>query len=224
MNSKKNLALCIPSGRFVDFGFFKSFASCIGQIMLSYNVAIFTVASPMIFENRNEITRKAISAEEQTPGLLFDYMLWLDNDIVFNFEQVQKLLSHLNSGKDFISGVYYNPHQNEIKPVAYYKDGERYKWLTEKELNGVMEVDAVGFGFCAMKMDLMRRLFDKYKPRPFDLRPLPDGSIITEDEVFCERAKELGYKIHLDSSIVVKHAKGYLPQPFSFSSKEKEKP
>ena len=114
--------------------------------------------------------------------------------------------------KDFVSGTYFNPVGDEIKPVAYFKNNERYKWLEEKDLNGVMEVDAIGFGFCAMKMDLARRVFNKFKPRPFDLRPLDDGSIITEDQVFSERAKELGYKIFLDSGLIVKHAKGYLPR------------
>lgn len=212
MAPKKNLALCVPSGRFVDFGFFRSFANSIGQLMLSYNTAVFTVGSPMIFENRNEIARKALLAEETTPGLLFDYMLWIDNDIVFTFEQVQTLLRHLENGKEFASGVYYNPHEKEIKPVAYLREGERYKWLSGKDLNGVMEVDAIGFGFCAFRMDLMRRVFSKHKPRPFNLRQLGDGSLITEDQVFCERAKELGVKIWLDTSIVVRHAKGYLPR------------
>ena len=209
---KKNLALCIPSGKLVDFSFFRSFANSIAQIMLKWNTATITVASPMIFENRNEIVRKALQIEESNHGFKFDYMLWLDNDIVFTFEQVEKLISHLEGGADFISGVYYNPHEREIKPVAYYRNGEKYKWLEEKDLSGVMAVDSVGFGFCAFKMELMRKIFEKYKPRPFNLRQLDDGSLVTEDQVFCERAKETGCKILLDSSVVVKHAKGYLPR------------
>jgi len=209
---KKNIAICVPSGRHVDFAFFSSFANSIGELMLNYNAAVFTVSSPMIFENRNEIARHVLQFEERTPGFKFDYMLWLDNDIMFNFSQVQKLLAHLESGKDFISGVYYNPKDREILPVAYWKNGESYKWLGEKELTGVMEVDAVGFGFCAFSMDLMRKTFAKYRPRPFNLRQLESGSLVTEDQVFCERAKELGAQIWLDTSIVVKHAKGYLPR------------
>ncbi|MAG17930.1 MAG: hypothetical protein CL944_00470 [Candidatus Diapherotrites archaeon] len=212
MADKKNIAICIPSGRFVDFSFFKSFAQNIGNLMLTYNTAVFTVASPMIFENRNELMRRTFKFEETNPGFLFDYILWLDNDIVFNFKQIQKLISHLDSGKDFVSGVYFNPLDDGIRPVAYYANGERYKWLEESELNGFIEVDAVGFGFCAFKMDIARRAFEKFKPRPFDLRPLDDGSLVTEDQVFCERAKELGYKIFLDSELIVKHAKGYLPR------------
>ncbi len=209
---KKNLALCVPSGKIVDSGFFQSFSQSIGQIMLSWNTGVFTVASPMIFENRNEIARRVLRAEEANPGLLFDYMLWIDNDILFRFEDVKKLVSHIDSGEDFVSGVYYNPHEKAIKPVAYWRNGERYKWLEEKELNGLMEVDAVGFGFCAFRMDLMRKIFEKHRPRPFNLRQLDDGGLVTEDQLFCERAKELGAKILLDSEIVVKHAKGYLPR------------
>lgn len=142
---KKNVALCVPSGKFVDFSFFKSFANSLGQLMLTYNIAVFTVASPMIFENRNEILRRAFSFEEKTPGFSFDYLLWIDNDIVFNFSQVKKLVDYLDE-KDFISGTYFNPLDGGIRPVAYFKNGDRYKWLEENELNGLMEVDAVGFG------------------------------------------------------------------------------
>lgn len=208
--SKKNVALCVPSGRFVDFSFFKSFANNIGKLMLTYNVAVFTVASPMIFENRNEILRRAFEFEKKN-AFNFDYMLWIDNDIVFNFEQVKKLIDYLDE-KDFISGTYYNPLDDGIRPVAYFKNGDRYKWLEESELNGLIEVDAVGFGFCAFKMELAKKVFEKYKPRPFDLRPLDDGSLVTEDQLFCERLKELDVKIWLDSDLVVKHAKGYLPR------------
>ncbi|VVB98919.1 Uncharacterised protein [uncultured archaeon] len=214
---KKNLAICIPSGRFVDFGFFQSFANTIAETMFYCNTAVFTVASPMIFENRNELVRRVFSFEGKS-GFAFDFMLWIDNDIVFNFGQVKKLLSHLEDGEDFVSGVYYNPKDGNVLPVAYFADGERYRWLEEKDVQnggkdfGLLEVDAVGFGFCAMKMDLMREIFARHKPRPFNLRQLDDGSLVTEDQVFCERAKEAGAKIMLDSSIVVKHAKGYLPR------------
>jgi len=209
---KKNIALCIPSGKLVDFSFFKSYANSIGRLMIAYNCVALTVASPMIFENRNEILRQASKIEESTPGFLLDYLVWIDNDIVFNFEQVQELISHLEKGRDFISGVYFNPNGNGIRPVAYWKDGESYKWLEESELKGLMEVDAVGFGFCAIKMDAVRRMVQKHFPRPFNLRLLDAGSLVTEDLLFCERLKELGYKIWLDASIVVKHAKGYLPR------------
>ncbi|MFH1391099.1 MAG: hypothetical protein ABIH20_02190 [Candidatus Diapherotrites archaeon] len=212
MADKKNICICIPSGKFVDFSFFKSFTQTIGQLMMAYNTAVFTVASPMIFENRNELVRRTFKFEETNPGFLFDYFLWIDNDIVFNFKQIQQLISHLDSGKDFVSGVYFNPLDDGIRPVAYHADGERYKWLEESELNGLIEVDAIGFGFCAFKSVIARKLFEKFKPRAFDLRPLDDGSLVTEDQVFSERAKELGYKIWLDSEIVVKHAKGYLPR------------
>src|SRR3989344_1219953 len=214
MNSKKNLAICIPSGRFVDFSFFKSFAQTIAPLMISYNTAVFTVASQLIFENRNEILRRAFKLEEKTPGFKFDFLLWIDNDIVFTFEQVKKLLSHLEEGdKEFVSGTYYSMVNDEIKPVAYFKNGERFKWLEEKGLKkeGLMEVDAAGFGFCAMKTDLARKVSEKFNPRPFGMRFLSDGCVITEDQVFCERAKELGAKIWLCPPIVFRHPNGFLP-------------
>ena len=209
--AKKNLAVCIPSGRFVDYAFFSSFANSIGQIMLKWNTAIFAASSPLIVENRNELARRVMAFESKS-ALRFDYVLWLDTDIVFTFEQVQSLISMLEGGKEFVSGVYYNPKGEGIIPVAYHKNKERYAPLSEGELGGTIEVDAVGFGFCAMGAGLLRRSLEKYGNRPFDIRAFADGGIVGEDQIFCERAKELGAKIWLDTSIVVRHAKGFLPR------------
>lgn len=211
MAPKKNLAICIPSGRFVDFGFFKSFTSTIADVLYSWNSAIFTVSSPYIQENRNELARKALMFEEKS-GMKFDYVLWLDTDMVYAFPQIQKLISHLENGHDFVSGLYFNPHENAIKPVAYVFADGKYNWLEEKDLKEVMEVDAVGFGFCAMKANVLREVFVKHKPRPFDLQYRQDGGMEGEDQVFCRRAKELGHKIILDTKLIIKHAKGYLPR------------
>lgn len=208
---KKSLAVCVPSGKLVDFGFFLSYVQSYGAILLNWNTATFTVSSPMIFENRNEITRRLMKFEEKN-NFSFDYVLWIDNDIMFAFEDVKRLLDNLETGNDFVSGVYYNLHGGTIKPVAYRQSGNTYNWLEEKDLAGVMEVDAVGFGFCAFKAELLRKVFEKYKPRPFNMRLLDDGALVSEDQVFCERLKEMGIKIWLDSSTVVKHAKGYLPR------------
>ena len=79
MNLKKNIAIGIPSARFVEFEFFNSFANSIARIMLGYNTLVIPVASPLIFENRNEILRRAFAAEVKTPGFVVDYFLWIDN-------------------------------------------------------------------------------------------------------------------------------------------------
>ncbi|GEM_PF-6246351 len=212
--AKKNLAVCIPSGRFVDFSFFQSFSNSIAQIMLEWNAAVFTVSSPYIQANRNEILRRVLKFEQANPGFEFDYLLWLDTDMVFTFEHVKKLMARLGGGMDFVSGTYFNPKDGGILPVAYRKDGGKYSWLSEKDIagKGMLEVDAVGFGFCVMRAGIARDLMGKFNSRPFDLRYLPDGGMVGEDQIFCERAKELGWKIWLDTSIVVKHAKGCLPR------------
>jgi hypothetical protein len=208
---KFNLAICIPSGRFVDFHFFKSFAKSIPQILMSYNTAILPVSSPYIQENRNEIVRRALLTENKIKDFKFDFFLWLDTDMVFDQSQVGFLLRHLENGLDFVSGLYFNPKGDKLLPVAFRRKGDIYEWLQKDELSGLMEVDAVGFGFCAFKAEIARRLSEKYNNRIFDLRYLPNGGLIGEDQVFCERVKELGFKIWLDSNILIKHAKGLIP-------------
>ncbi|MBI5553932.1 MAG: glycosyltransferase [Candidatus Diapherotrites archaeon] len=206
---KKTLFVCTPSGSQVSWPFFDSFTKCAAPLMLAYHAAFLSVASSLIVENRNELVRRLLAFEAQNP-LKIDYVLWIDNDIVFSFEQIQKLLAHLDAGKDFVSGVYFSVKGEQEYPVAYVREGERYAPVALKD-SGLREVDAVGFGFAAMKMELVRKLFSAHAPRPFDLRYLADGSVVTEDFVFCERAKAAGYSVWLDDSLIVKHVKGMLP-------------
>ena len=211
MSARKTLLVCIPCGKAVDYGFFDSFAKAIGEVMMGFNVGIITEASPYIVENRNSIARKVLEVEGKSP-VKPDYALWLDSDMVFSAWQIASLIKRLEEGNEIVSGLYYNFFKGEEKPLAMRKEGGRYGLIEESELKGnLVEVDAVGFGFVAMKVEVLKRLAGKYGKRVFDMRYLEDGSLIGEDMVFCERAKEAGYKIMLDPSIVVKHIKGTIP-------------
>ena len=208
---KKTLFICIPCGKNADFGFFKSFAQSIGEIMHSWNTAIITESSPYVVESRNQISRKVLEFDKKSQ-LKVDYVLWIDSDMVFSPEHLKKLIGRLEEGNDIVSALYYNLFNGKEKPLAMKRAGERYELIERQKLGkGLTEVDAVGFGFIAIKFDVFRRLEGKYGNRIFDIRYLKGGSIIGEDQVFCERAKEAGYKIMLDPTILVKHIKGTIP-------------
>jgi GT2 family glycosyltransferase len=209
---KKTLFICMPCGKNVDTGFFRAFCQSIGEIMMNWNTAVLTESSPFIVENRNQLAAKVIEFDSKSV-LKVDYVLWIDTDMIFSFEQVKQLLERLEEGNDIVSGLCYNIFDGKEKPVVMKKAGQKYVFMEEKVLKNkeLIEVDAAGFAFIAFKAEVLKKLQQKYGRRIFDIRYLENGSLVGEDQVFCERAKEAGYKIMLDSAIVVKHIKGTIP-------------
>lgn len=157
----------------------------------------------LIYDARNILAQKAVASG-------CDRILWLDSDIVFDPDVIDRLSAHIDSGKDFISGLYFgrkNPimmtlfkeleykrlegSDNQVVPIAEpYEDYPR---------DSVFEIAAAGFGCCMVKTELVRRVAQKYG--------LPFAPLIGfgEDLSFCKRATELGAKLYCDSSIKVRH-------------------
>jgi len=209
---KKTLFICIPCGKNVETGFFRAFSQSIGEIMMSWNTAVLTESSPFIVENRNQLAAKVIEFDSKSV-LKVDYVLWIDTDMIFTFEQIKQLLGRLEEGNDIVSGLCYNIFEGKEKPAVMKKAGQKYTLIEEKAIksNDLVEVDAAGFAFIAFKLEVLKKLHQKYGRRVFDIRYLENGSLVGEDQIFCERAKEAGYKIMLDPAIVIKHIKGTIP-------------
>ena len=131
--------------------------------------------------NRNFLVQKAL--EEG-----YDYLLNIDHDIV----PLKKLLDLVGLKKDVIGGAF--PAWNTVDPnyplyfIAMDRAEDGYR--EHKEKVGLQEVDAVGSG----GMLLSRAVMEAVK-EPF-LRKWKDGFAITGlDFFFCEKAKDLGFKV-----------------------------
>ena len=157
--------------------------------------ACYTVVEgTLIYESRNIIAANAINAG-------FDWVAWFDSDMKI---PPFALLQLLESGKEFISGLYFT-RRPPIKPVVYKK-----LWVSgDKEsgaenyfnypANGIFECQAVGFGCCLTSVSLLKRVGDQYGA-PF--QPLYG---VGEDMSFCLRARWIGEKIYCDSRIKCGH-------------------
>jgi len=209
---KRTLFVCIPCGKNVDTGFFRAFSQSIGEIMLNWNTAVLTESSPYIVENRNQLAAKVLEFDSKSK-LKVDYVLWIDTDIIFTAEQAKKLLSGLDEGKDIVSGVYYSVIEGKERPVVMRRTGQKYSFLEANEVKGkgFIDADACGFGFIAMNIGVLKKLQQNFGRRLFDFRYLENESLVGEDQIFCERAKEAGFKIMVDTEVVVRHIKGTLP-------------
>ena len=118
------------------------------------------------------------------------HYMWIDDDQVFTFDQFQKLLNH---DLDIISGIY--KKSNDL--FACCKLNGETLTIADK-LEGVNEVMANGMGFMLVKKEVFDGMYN-----PFDL--LNENQ--WEDFGFANKARQLGYKVNIDSTIIVGHEK-----------------
>lgn len=151
----------------------------------------------LVYTSRNNLARKAIE-------LGADYVLWLDSDMVFNSDTLERMFKTLKE-KDLsiLTGLYFRRVQ-PFTPVVFDKlemtDNE-CKWTDFKEVpeKELFEVGGCGFGCVLMKTEVFVDVFVKFG----DFFTPING--VGEDLSFCWRARQCGHKIYCDPSFFLGH-------------------
>ena len=172
---------------------FKFFKSCLGRLMVSYA--------------REKFAEYAVNVG-------FDYIMYLDDDHIWPLNIFTKLEKYI---KDYdIVAPLCLQRQYPYTPVIYkstyskLKDGRtlynNVKYAEVKEIKKgdiITDADAIGFGACIVKVDLLNRI-----SRPWFFNQVGVG----EDIWFCMKAKnEANAKILIDTSIEAPHLKDKEP-------------
>jgi len=152
-----------------------------------YNIMISYPANKPISHNRNKIVQDFLQRKN------FDYLLMLDSDNV----PPTNILNLADFDKDVICGLSFGWQQKLVVPSIFRrkKDG-LYTIAPFRGDEGLIEVDAAGSG----QMMIARRVLEKIR-YPFRNEYDRDGiKKLGLDINFCERAKDLGFKVyaHLD--------------------------
>lgn len=147
----------------------------------------------------------------------YDYMLWIDSDVVFRFEDFQRLLGH---GKDFVAGLYLMADATHFAAVEhmdearFQRDG-RFEFLTPAKLasrRGLVPVDYCGFGFVLVRRGVFERLeYPWFRPIYVEIGACREFT--SEDVGFCMLAKKAGIEIFVDPRVVVGHEKAVVLEP-----------
>jgi Predicted glycosyltransferases len=158
-------------------------------------------ASSLVYDARNQLARFAIDNG-------FDRVLWLDSDMEFQPDMMEKLSAHIDDGAEIVSGLYFT-RRAPVKPVVYQEVGAKPmgsgtmlpfadSYMDYPE-NSYFEVAGVGFGCCMTTVELLKKVQERYG--------LPFSPILGfgEDLSFCIRVKELGVPMYCDSSVKCGH-------------------
>ncbi|RJQ27023.1 hypothetical protein C4577_01755 [Candidatus Parcubacteria bacterium] len=170
--------------------------------LLPHDMPIMPIAGMPFDHARNTACRTALDNG-------FEYLFFLDSDVVPPRDVVQRLMNHK---KPWVSGVYFRRSPPHSVPVMI-KNGT---WYTNYPRGALVDVDLVGAG-CLL---IHRSFLEAIPPqRPhagkhwFDWRVdtqgmqlPPDMPPLSEDFTLCHWAKvKLGIPTLVDTSIVCRH-------------------
>lgn len=162
--------------------------------------------------NRNNIIDAAIERD-------VDYVLFIDSDMIFDGDILLDLLKH---DRDIVSAlcVKKRPPYNPVASVVN-KDGKYVPRDNLGEGRFYSDLDGVGTAFVLIKTDVFRKI-----KRPWFASPPYLGTVMGEDYYFSQKAKEAGYDICVDTSLVVGHLGDYpytIYDHLNYVKAEKEK-
>lgn len=158
--------------------------------------------SSLVYDARNTLAKQAV-----TEG--YDRVLWLDSDMDFEPDLLEKLSADMDEGRELVSGLYFK-RKAPIKPVIYkslgYYKNEDESGVTPVAVSyedypkdSIFPIAACGFGGCLVSTDLIKRVGDKFG--------LPFSPIMGfgEDLSFCSRVTDLGVEMFCDSRVKMGH-------------------
>ena len=134
-----------------------------------------------------------------------DYVYFLDSDMPIRYppstEALRLLLEAIQRPEvDIISGMYLERTSRRICARKWNEQDKHYEYYKRSELEGKLtQVDAVGMGCCLIDTRIFNSLefpWFRYGER---MEEPP------EDLYFCERARELGFKIWIHGDVVFDH-------------------
>lgn len=141
----------------------------------------------------------------------YDYMMWIDSDIVFSNQSFKALL---DMKKDIASGWYSQP--GGTTPVVermdddYFLTHGSYEFISAEAMTarrGLFTADYIGFGWVLVRRGVFESIeYPWFAPK---LRKLPGGieDVCSEDVAFCADAREAGFEIWVDPRVRVGHEK-----------------
>ena len=189
--------ICIPCMDMVHTEFMKSLLGMRRVGDTKYTIA----CSSLIYDARNTMARKAVKEG-------FDRVLWLDSDMSFEPDLMERLSARLDEGYEFVSGLYFT-RKAPVRPVLYsecgYYENEKGEvtpaavWYDEYPRDTIFEVKGVGFGGVMMTTEVISKVAEKFG--------LPFAPMLGfgEDLSFCGRASQVGVKMYVDGTIKMGH-------------------
>lgn len=174
-------------------------------------------SSPRVPQTRNLMVRQFLADEDQP-----EWLLMTDTDMVFPPDAAEALVEtaeHVGAGVAgalCFAGGRGSPPYPTIYVVSESEPTVVVDRVVDYPRDGIVSCDATGAGFLLIHRDVLETMEEifgrKWAPDPWFLQGLGslDGAEIGEDISFCLRARHLGWKVIVHTSIEVGHVKRHI--------------
>lgn len=143
---------------------------------------------------RNQLTAQGCALENVT------HFLFIDDDMTFSPDAAARLLAH---DLPIVGGLCFN-RRHPFMPTLMHVTARGFAYqYTYPE--GLVEVDATGAAFLLVKKAVLASVQEKCNKARSEgpWTPFNDGT--SEDVSFCIRARQLGYKTLVDTTVKIGH-------------------
>ena len=141
----------------------------------------------------------------------YDYLMWIDSDIIFTPAQFGRLLSR---DTDIVAGVYPMADGRSLATVLdwdeeYFKQHGHFNFLTLQDIDGkedLIQVSYTGMGFMLVKKGVFEKMeYPWFRPIEKQIGDAVDFTM--EDAAFCLKAAEAGFRVFIDPTVRLGHEK-----------------
>lgn len=171
---------------------------------------LITLASgPRIASSRNAVVDAFLALDAE--------WLWLvDDDMVFPADVLDRYMEHADAVKVPILGglAFAVGHGGRLTPTLYRKTEDDIEPVWNYPPDALCKVDATGAACLLVHRTVLTAMLVKYHQDAYPFfkevsEPRADGSYkeLGEDVVFCLRARQLGFPVHVHTGILVEHGK-----------------
>ncbi len=180
------------------------FVECLVNLRHVGEVDIKFLKASLVYDARNQITKYALDKGG------YDYILWLDSDMTFEPDLMEKLIADLEpedvEKRQAVTGLCFG-RRPPFRPCVYkaldiQQNGQmvlpKCEVYEDYPRDQIFEVAACGFACVMMRMDVLEAM--GIYGVPF----FPVGGL-GEDLTFCWRAQKIDVKFHCDSRLKIGH-------------------
>jgi len=210
----KTIIICCPGDNFSG-KFITSITYLIRYLTSKgFNVSFSSAYTRNIYEVRNKcLMGKPESGLKQLPfgGQKYDYILWIDDDIIFTPEDFDKLYKE---DKDVISGLYLMANGLQFAAVEFwdedfFQNNGTFEFLHKRDIKTRLlpfKVEYVGFGFLLFKQGVFEKLqYPWFDPTYLKIKDCEDFSM--EDVSLCLKLKKHDINVYVHPEVLVGHEK-----------------
>lgn len=156
--------------------------------------------SSLVYDARNQASQKAVDEG-------YDYVLWLDSDMTFEPDLLEKMLAEVGD-RPVLSGLCFGRRPpfrvclySDITVTQEANGGHMPKAIVYADYprDELIEVAGCGWACVLQRVDMLDVMLTVYGV-PF----FPIGGL-GEDLSFCYRARQLDYKMYADTRLKIGH-------------------